>query len=104
MLRTATSVTLICIKASRYSACCLVTPTPSSTSVQSFKQFRGYMQRNVTATRNVGDRLIKAKDMQEAVKIQSDVFQDQVRSLTEHATSMGESATKAATGVFAAKR
>ena len=64
------------------------------------KEFCDYMQRNVTATFDLGDNLIQAKDMQDAVKIQSDFFQDQMRSLTDHARSMGESAMKAATGVF----
>jgi phasin len=67
------------------------------------KQFCGYMQRNVTATFDLGDKLIQAKDMQEAAKIQSEFFQDQMRSLTDHARSMGESAMKAATGVFTPK-
>ena len=67
------------------------------------KQFCDYMQRNVTATFDLGDKLIQAKDMQDAVKIQSDFFQDQMRSLTDHARSMGESAMKAATGVFTPK-
>ena len=64
------------------------------------KQFCGFMQRNVTATFDLGDRLVQAKDMQEATKIQSEFFQDQMRSLTDHVKSMGESAMKAATGVF----
>jgi phasin len=67
------------------------------------KQFCGYMQRNVTATFDLGDKLLQAKDMQDAVKIQSEFFQDQMRSLTDHAKSMGESAMKAATGVFSSK-
>jgi len=67
------------------------------------KQFCGYMQRNVTATFDLGDKLIQATDMQDAVKIQSEFFQDQMRSLTDHAKSMGESAMKAATGVFTPK-
>ena len=64
------------------------------------KQFCDYMQRNVTATFDLGDRLIQAKDMQDAAKIQSDFFQEQMRSLTDHARSMGETAMKAATGIF----
>jgi phasin len=67
------------------------------------KQFCGYMERNVTATFDLGNKLIQAKDMQEAVKIQSEFFQDQMRSLTDHARSMGESAMKAATGVLTPK-
>ena len=67
------------------------------------KQFCDYMQRNVTATFDFGDKLIQAEDMQDAAKIQSEFFQDQMRSLTDHARSMGESAMKAATGVFTPK-
>jgi phasin len=67
------------------------------------KQYCGYLQRNVTATYDLGDKLIQAKDMQEAAKVQAEFFQDQMRSLTEHAKSMGESAMKAATGAFTPK-
>lgn len=67
------------------------------------KQFCSYMHRNVTATFDLGDKLIQARDMQDAVKIQSEFFQDQMRSLTDHAKTMGESAMKAATGVFTPK-
>jgi len=67
------------------------------------KQFCGHMQRNVTATFDLGEKLIKAKDMQEAAKVQSEFFQDQMRSLTDQARSMGESAMKAATGAFIPK-
>jgi phasin len=67
------------------------------------KQYCGYLQRNVTATFDLGEKLIQAKDMQEAGRIQSEFFQEQMRSLTDHARSMGESAMKAATGVFTPK-
>jgi len=67
------------------------------------KQFCGYMQRNVTATFDLGEKLIQARDMQDAVKIQSQFFQDQMRSLTDHAKSMGASVMKAATGVSTPK-
>jgi phasin len=67
------------------------------------KQYCGYLQRNVTATFDLGDKLIQAKDMQEAAKVQSEFFQDQMRSLTDHARNLGESAVKAATGVFTPK-
>ena len=64
------------------------------------KQFCNFMQRNVTSTFDLGDKLSQAKDMQEALKIQSEFFQDQMRTMTDQAKSMGESAMKAATGVF----
>jgi len=67
------------------------------------KEFCGYMQRNVIATFDLGEKMIQAKDMQDAAKIQSEFFQEQMRSLTDHARSMGESAMKAATGVFTPK-
>jgi hypothetical protein len=40
------------------------------------------MQRNVTATFDLGDKLIQAKDMQEAGRVQSEFFQEQMRSLS----------------------
>jgi len=43
------------------------------------------MQRNVTATFDLGDKLIQAKDMQDAVKIQFEFFQEQMRTLTDQA-------------------
>jgi phasin len=67
------------------------------------KQFCGYMQRNVTATFDLGDRLVQAKDLKDAAEIQSEFFQNQMRALTDHARTMSESAMKAATGVFTPK-
>jgi len=64
------------------------------------KEFCSHLQRNVNATFDLGDKLIQAKDVQEAVRIQSDFFQEQMRALTDQARSMGESAMKAASGMF----
>jgi hypothetical protein len=41
--------------------------------------------------------------MQDALKIQSDFFQEQMRLLADQTRSMGESAMKAATGAFTPK-
>ena len=68
------------------------------------KQFCDHLKRNVTATFDLGDRLVQAKDVQDALKIQSEFFQDQMRALTEQAKSMGEAAMKAMTGGLALKR
>jgi phasin len=68
------------------------------------KEFCEYLQRNVTATFDLGDKLVHAKDMQDAMKLQSEFFQDQMRALTDHAKSMSESAMKAATGIFGQKK
>jgi phasin len=67
------------------------------------KQFCDFMQRNITATFDLGDKLIQAKDVQDTLKIQSEFFQGQMRALTEQTKSMGESAMKAVTGVFTPK-
>jgi len=67
------------------------------------KQFCNFMQRNVTATFDLGDKLIQAKDMPDAVKIQSEFFQEQMRTLTDQARSAGESAMRAASGMFTPK-
>jgi phasin len=67
------------------------------------KQFCNFMQRNVTATFDLGDKLVQAKDMQDALKTQSEFFQDQMRALTDQAKNMGETAMKAASGMFGQK-
>jgi phasin len=67
------------------------------------KEFSGFLQRNVTATFDLGEKLIHAKDMQDALKLQAEFFQDQMRSLTDQAKTMGESAMKAAGGLFSPK-
>ena len=67
------------------------------------KQYCDHMQRNVTATFDLCDKLINAKDVQDLMKIQSDFFQDQMRALTDQARNLGETAMKAMTGAFAPK-
>jgi phasin len=67
------------------------------------KHFTELMQHNVAATFDYCDRLIKANDPQEAMRIQSDFFQSQMRAMTDQARSMGEAAMKAMTGAFARK-
>src|SRR3954470_15959069 len=58
------------------------------------KQYCDYMQRNVMGTFDLCDKLIQAKDMQDSMKIQSEFVQAQMRSLTDQAKSLGESAIK----------
>ncbi|QOZ11244.1 phasin [Bradyrhizobium sp. CCBAU 51765] len=67
------------------------------------KQFCNFMQRNVTATFDLGDKLTQARDVQDALKMQSEFFQDQMRALTDQAKNMGETAMKAVTGAFTPK-
>jgi phasin len=67
------------------------------------KQFCDHMRRQTAATFDLCDKLIQAKDVPDTVRIQSEFFQEQMRTLTEQARSMGESAMKAAAGVFTPK-
>src|ERR1700752_5539124 len=64
------------------------------------RPFTDFMQRNVGATFDLCDKLINAKDPQDALRIQAEFFQNQMRVMTEQARSMGESAIKAMTGAF----
>ena len=67
------------------------------------KHFTGLMQHNVAATFDFCDKLIKANDAQDAMRIQSEFFQAQMRAMTDQAKSMGEFAMKAMTGAFTPK-
>jgi hypothetical protein len=66
----------------------------------SLAQAQGRKQRKdvetVRADFSVGDKLVQVKDMQDALKLQSEFFQDQMRTLTDQAKRMRESAIKAA--------
>lgn len=61
------------------------------------------MQRNVAATFDLSDKLIQARDVQDALKLQSEFLQGQMQVLTDQARSVGESAMKAATSAFTPK-
>jgi phasin len=67
------------------------------------KQYCDYLQRNVMGTFDLCDKLIQAKDVQDSMKIQSEFFQNQMRSMSDQAKSLGESAMKAMTGAFTPK-
>jgi phasin len=67
------------------------------------KQFTDLMQRNVVATFDLCDKLIKANDAQDAMRIQSDFLQAQMRAMTDQARIIGESAMKAMTQAFTPK-
>ena len=67
------------------------------------KQFAELMQRNVAATFDLCDKLIKANDAQDAMRIQSEFFQAQMRAMADQAKSFGESTMKAMSGAFTPK-
>ncbi|MEO8322186.1 MAG: phasin family protein [Bradyrhizobium sp.] len=67
------------------------------------KPLTDLMQRNVAATFDLCDKLIKANDVQDATRIQSEFFQAQMRAMADQAKSFSESAMKAMTGAFTPK-
>lgn len=68
------------------------------------RQFCELTQRNLTATYDACDKLIKAKDVQDSVTIQSEFFKDQMRAVADQARGLGESAMKSMTEAFTPKR
>jgi phasin len=67
------------------------------------KQYCDYLQHNVMGTFDLCEKLIQAKDVQDSMKIQAEFFQNQMRSMSDQAKSLGESAMKAMTGAFTPK-
>jgi hypothetical protein len=51
--------------------------------------FRAYVQRQVAANHTFVDELLRAKDFQEALRIQVAYFQSQLKAVTEDATQIG---------------
>jgi hypothetical protein len=62
------------------------------------KKVTDYAQRNVDSAFGFAQKLTQAKDLQDLVRIQTEFFQTQLKSLTEQARDLGETATKAAAG------
>jgi len=56
----------------------------------------GYAERNVANTFAFADRVMRAKDPQEFIRLQSEFIQAQMKELAEQAKELGESATKMA--------
>ena len=54
-------------------------------------------QKNVNSAFEFAQKLTHAKDLQDVVRIQTEFFQTQLKSLTEQAKDLGETATKAVT-------
>lgn len=61
------------------------------------KKIVDYAERNVAASFDFAQRLARAKDMQEMMKLQQEFMQTQMAALTEQAKDLGQTATKAAT-------
>ena len=56
----------------------------------------GYAERNVANTFAFADRVVRAKDAQEFIRLQTEFVQAQMKELAEQAKELGESAAKMA--------
>ncbi len=64
------------------------------------RKLTGYAQKNVATAFEFAQKLSLAKDIQDAVRIQTDFFQTQLKSLTEQAKDFSETATKTVESSF----
>jgi hypothetical protein len=62
------------------------------------KKVADYAQQNVDTAFGFAQKLTQAKDLQDVVRIQTEFLQTQMKSLTEQAKDLSETATKAAAG------
>jgi len=60
----------------------------------------GYARQNVDSAFGFAQKLTQAKDLQDLLRIQTEFFQTQLKSLTEQAKDIGETATKAVAGAL----
>jgi hypothetical protein len=51
--------------------------------------FKEYIDRQVATNRDFGERLLRAKDFQEAFRLQVEYFQSQLKATAEDATRIG---------------
>ena len=51
--------------------------------------FKEYIERQVASNRDFGEKLLRARDFQEAFRIQVEYFQSQLKACAEDATQIG---------------
>lgn len=56
----------------------------------------GFAEANVTASLDYAEKLLKAKDLTEVMRLHSEYVQGQMRTLVEQATEMGQIVSRAA--------
>jgi hypothetical protein len=61
-------------------------PGANEDQITSFKQ---YLERKVAANRDFVEKLLRAKDFQEAIRIEVEYFQTQLKAAAEDATQIG---------------
>lgn len=63
------------------------------------KTFRNYVEQSVAASFGLSDKLLRAKDFQDVVRIQTEFFQTQLSALTEKSKDLSGTTTNAVSGV-----
>ena|SRR5205085_2583580 len=58
------------------------------------KTFRAYVERSVAASFELSDKVLRAKDLQDVLRVQTEFFQKQLQALTEQSKGLGEAAAK----------
>jgi phasin family protein len=61
------------------------------------EKVKSYAEQNVAAAFEFAQKLTKAKDLQDLVRIQTEFFQTQLKSMTDQTKGLAETATKATT-------
>ncbi len=62
------------------------------------KKLTDYAQQNVDTAFQFAQNLTQAKDLQDLMRLQTEYFQAQLKSLTDQAKELGEAASKAVPG------
>jgi hypothetical protein len=57
------------------------------------------VERSVAASFELSDKILRAKDLQDALRIQTEFFQKQLQALTEQSEYLGDAASKKASEV-----
>jgi len=63
-----------------------------------------FAEQNVASSFEFAQQLVRAKDIQDVMKLQADYIKQQMQAFSEQAKELGESTTKAAKAAAAPKR
>jgi phasin family protein len=58
------------------------------------------VERSVAASFELSEKILRAKDLQDVLRIQTEFFQKQLQALTEESKNLSETTTKAASDVI----
>jgi hypothetical protein len=75
-----------------------ISDSPLGTTDQT-KTFRSCVEQSVAASFGLSDKLLRAKDFQDVLRIQTEFFQTQLKALTEQSKDLCGTTTEAASEV-----